>query len=67
VKVFNVSNNHPYGRIPATKVMDMFNYSSFAGNPGLCGILFPRPCILNTVVTPSPCPIITSLPMEKKF
>jgi len=67
MKIFNVFNNQLYGRMPATIIMAMFNAYSFAGNPRLCGIPLPRPCVLNTIVTPSPCPIIRSLPMEQYF
>lgn len=48
MEVFNVFNNQFYGRIPTTRVMAVFNASSFAGNHGLYGSPFPRPCVINS-------------------
>lgn len=41
---FNVSINNLLGQIPTTQALSAFTYSSYFGNPELCGPPSPNPC-----------------------
>ncbi|XP_044488049.1 leucine-rich repeat receptor-like serine/threonine-protein kinase BAM3 [Mangifera indica] len=47
--IADFSFNNFSGKLPETGQFTVFNASSFAGNPQLCGILFNNPCNFTTI------------------
>ncbi|GAB2223923.1 hypothetical protein Droror1_Dr00004668 [Drosera rotundifolia] len=45
LRFYNVSGNNLTGEVPATKMMERFNASSFLENPYLCGEIVNRSCV----------------------
>ncbi|KAE8653959.1 putative inactive receptor kinase [Hibiscus syriacus] len=44
LQTFNISGNNLTGAIPVTKALLRFGFSSFSGNPGLCGEIIHKEC-----------------------
>ncbi|XVF63521.1 hypothetical protein PTKIN_Ptkin09bG0093300 [Pterospermum kingtungense] len=54
LEVFNVSHNQLSGPIPQGKQFGTFPYTSFVGNPGLCGNPLSKKCEDSVQVSPAP-------------